>query len=307
MFFLLNCDLFDFGGGDTGGDDNNNDGGDGATTDSTEFVIIQGGTYTMGDVWNSGLMNEKPTHTVTISDLELGTREITHSEYIEFMNEAGIDSNAIHNGNQLIAIENDVCAISFDGTSFYFKGSIYADTINCPMIYVTWYGAIEYCNWLSEENDYQEVYTISEGNVSADFTKNGYRLPTEAEWEYAARSGGSDDHKWSGTNYESELGSYAWYNGNSGDFTHSVGTKLPNDIGIYDMSGNVLEWCWDWYGDYSSDPQTNPNGATGSNRILRGGCFHRGTANSRVAFRFYANPTSGTFNYGFRLALNSGS
>jgi len=303
LFFLLSCDLFDFGGDDGGGDF----GGDGGDTDTVGLVMIQGGTFTMGDVWDDGLMNEKPTHTVTLSDFYLGTKEITHLEYIEFMNEAGIDSTAIHNGNKLIAIDYSFTPVGYNGSSFYFKGSIYADSINCPMIYVSWYGAVEYCNWLSEEDEYQKVYTISEGSVTADFSKNGYRLPTEAEWEYAARSKGRDDCKYSGTNMENELDTYAWYNSNSGNKTHPVGTKQSNDLGLYDMSGNVREWCWDGYGTYSSNSQTNPSGPIGTNRVLRGGSWLRSASNCRVALRFNGHPVGTTFNYGFRLALNSGS
>jgi len=262
----------------------------------------------MGDVWDDGESTEKPTHTVTLNDFYLGTKEITHLEYVEFLNAAGIDSDAIHNGNKLISIDGSACAITHDGSSFYFKGSVYADTINCPMIYVTWYGALEYCNWLNEEDDYQQVYTITEGNVTADFSKNGYRLPTEAEWEYAARSKGRDDRKYSGTNTESELGTYAWYYSNSGSKTHAVGTKQHNNLGLYDMSGNVLEWCWDWHGDYPSNSQTNPTGpSTGSCRVLRGGSWHLNAWRCRIAYRDYNYLSIGYSFIGFRLALNSGS
>ncbi|NLA39788.1 MAG: SUMF1/EgtB/PvdO family nonheme iron enzyme, partial [Methanomicrobiales archaeon] len=189
-------------------------------------VFVQGGSFRMGDVWGGGFDGEKPIHNVTLSSFYIGKYEVTQALYKEIM------------GNN----------------PSYFKGD------NLPVVGVTWYNAVEFCNKLSEKAGLQKVYTISGTSVRADFTKSGYRLPTEAEWEYAARSGGREDRKWSGTNTEGELGNYAWYDSNSGNKTHPVGTKKANDLGIYDMSGNVYEWCWDWKGNYSSFSQTNPTG-----------------------------------------------
>ena len=133
-------------------------------------------------------------------------------------------------------------------------------------------------------------------------TGKRYRLPTEAEWEFAARGGNSSrGYKYSGSN---SLGSVAWYYGNSGDRTHAVGTKSPNELGIYDMSGNVWEWCQDWYGSYSSSSQRNPKGPnSGSNRVLRGGSWSINARYCRVSRRDYDTPVL-RFNFlGFRLAL----
>lgn len=128
-----------------------------------------------------------------------------------------------------------------------------------------------------------------------------FRLPTEAEWEYAARGGNkSKGYKYSGSNNVKEV---AWYEKNSGRGTHAVGTKQPNELGIYDMSGNVLEWCSDWYGNYSSSSQTNPTGPTsGSYRVLRGGSWNHIARGCRVSFRSYDNPYD-RFNIGFRLVV----
>jgi len=136
---------------------------------------------------------------------------------------------------------------------------------------------------------------------------NRYRLPTEAEWEYAARSGGKKE-KWAGTSNESQLGAYAWYGANSGSQTHSVGQKQPNGLGLYDMSGNVWEWCSDWYGDtyYGQSPKKNPKGpSSGEHRVLRGGSWYSDPVSARAADRVRLWPTGRVDSDGFRLALAS--
>ncbi len=133
-------------------------------------------------------------------------------------------------------------------------------------------------------------------------TGRNFRLPTEAEWEYAARGGNrSQGYKYAGSNIIDDV---AWYSGNSGSTTHPVATKTPNELGLYDMSGNVYEWCQDWYGYYSSDAQTNPTGPTsGSNRVLRGGSWGSGARYCRVSDRGHSTPASTGYNLGLRLAL----
>jgi formylglycine-generating enzyme required for sulfatase activity len=135
-------------------------------------------------------------------------------------------------------------------------------------------------------------------------TGKNYRLPTEAEWEFAARGGNqSRGYKYSGSN---TAGNVAWYYENAGGETHPVGTKSPNELGIYDMSGNVNEWCSDLYGKYSSDSQTNPKGAnSGYNRVLRGGGRLFNSRYTRVSFRNDGNPDFRISDFGFRLALSS--
>jgi formylglycine-generating enzyme required for sulfatase activity len=132
-------------------------------------------------------------------------------------------------------------------------------------------------------------------------TGKTFRLPTEAEWEYAARGGNkSKGYVYSGSN---EIDDVAWYNDNSGNTTHNVATKSPNELGIYDMSGNVWEWCQDWYGSYSSGSQTNPTGPTsGSYRVRRGGCWGNAASGCRVALRDYRTPTNSSDYLGLRLA-----
>ena len=133
-------------------------------------------------------------------------------------------------------------------------------------------------------------------------TGQRFRLPTEAEWEYAARGGNkSRGYQYSGSN---NIGDVAWYWDNSGEKTHPVGTKQANELGLYDMSGNVWEWCQDWYGSYSSNAQTNPQGPTsGSYRVNRGGSWWYDARGCRVAYRNVRSPGDRFDNLGFRLAL----
>ena len=133
-------------------------------------------------------------------------------------------------------------------------------------------------------------------------TGQNFRLPTEAEWEFACRGGNnSRGYKYSGSNY---IDNVAWYDGNSGDKTHPVATKSPNELGIYDMSGNVWEWCADWYGDYSSGRQTNPKGPyDGSYRVYRGGCWLYCVRYCRSSYRDGYDPTYRSDDLGLRLAL----
>ena len=133
-------------------------------------------------------------------------------------------------------------------------------------------------------------------------TGRSFRLPTEAEWEFAARGGNaSQGYTYSGSN---SIGDVAWYLGNSSSTTHEVATKAPNELGIYDMSGNVWEWCQDWWNSYSSDAQTNPTGPTsGSYRVIRGGSWLSDGNYCRVANRYNDTPSSRFSSFGFRLAL----
>ena len=133
-------------------------------------------------------------------------------------------------------------------------------------------------------------------------TGRTFRLPTEAEWEYAARGGNQSLHyKYSGSN---NIFDVAWHKGNSGDKTHAVGTKTANELGIYDMSGNVWEWCSDWYGDYSAGAQTNPQGpSSGSRRVVRGGIWNAIARFCRVSDRYGFDPNDSIIIFGLRLVL----
>ena len=160
----------------------------------------------------------------------------------------------------------------------YFKGS------NKPVEYVSWNDCLTFISRLNS------------------LTGKNFRLPTEAEWEYAARGGNkSRGYKYAGSNTLSDV---AWYSDNSSSTTHDVKGKQPNELGLYDMSGNVYEWCQDWFGTYSSSAQTNPTGpASGSYRVCRGGCWGYDAGRCRVSNRDYSTPTGCSSYLGLRLAL----
>lgn len=235
------------------------------TPDSSDMVIVEGGTFTMGS--NDGEPDEKPEHSVTVSSFMMGKYEVTQELWESVMGR----------------------------NPSLFKGS------SRPVEQVSWYDAVEFCNKLSEKEGLQKAYSGSGNDISCDFTSNGYRLPTEAEWEYAARGGNkSEGYKYSGSD---DLDQVGWNDDNSIDRTEEVGSKQPNEMGIYDMSGNIREWCWDWYDNYSSSSQTDPvNSNSGTNRVLRGGSWFSNAGDCRVAYRGNSSPELRHSNYGFRLA-----
>ena len=181
-----------------------------------------------------------------------------------------------------------------------------------PVENINWYHAIAFCNKLSIACGLEPCYTVTgvdfgtlqPGNIPkwddgtwnnavCDLHKNGFRLPTEAEWEWAAMGG--KDYKWAGTDSESEFGTYAWYQENSNEKTHQVKLKSPNGYGLYDMSGNVGEWCWDWYKNSTPAGGQDPTGAASGNmRVMRGGSW---SAFKRHALRAYRGPVKPDENY----------
>ncbi len=205
-----------------------------------------------------------------------------------------------------------------------------------PVELVTWYDAVEFCNKLSEREGRQNAYTITErtptggypitsATVTMDISKNGYRLPTEMEWMWAAMGASSDARSgdivggvntggytkgYAGSTEtdgsQVNIGDYAWYSTNSGSTTHPVGTAgtsgHPNELVLYDMSGNVFEWCWDWYGDYSTSVQTDPTGpSSGTARVDRGGSWFSDASYCAVSYRGSHFPGGRTDDIGFRV------
>lgn len=230
----------------------------------------------MGDNVGDGYGNERPVHSVTLSAFMMSKTEVTQSQWSAVM----------------------------DTNPSYHTG------MNRPVDNVSWYDAISFCNKLSIAEGRTPCYTIN-GNASPKtwvsdsivMTKTGgYRLPTEAEWEYAARGCGQVI-KYAGTSDTALLKNYAWYWPTSESKTHDVATKLPNSIGLYDMSGNVWEWCWDWYDAYNSSDVTNPVGAPrGVWRALRGGgCFYENGPIIWLSLRGSNFPYTKNSAFGFRV------
>ncbi len=254
-----------------------------------QMVYVPAGTFTMGDAREEGDFTELPTHSVSLNSFYMSKYEVTQAEYAEIMGSYPAHDHGV--------------------------GEDY------PVYHVSWYSAIKYCNLLSMAEELTPVYSISGSTNPANwgavptnrdvtwdaalsnFNANGYRLPTEAEWEYAARGATNDpDYLYSGSE---DINDVAWYDDNSGGSTHIVGTKAPNALGLYDMSGNVYEWCWDWYSSdyYGSSPDNDPTGPeSGSRRVRRGGYWNYSAFFSRVADRRHSNPYESSHDYlGLRL------
>jgi sulfatase modifying factor 1 len=249
--------------------------------DIPEFVKVEGGSFDMGS--SSGRDNESPVHRVTLNSFSMSKYEITNKQYCAFLNEQGNESEG---GVEWIDLEgswnNEKCRIYERSGRFYVESG-YEDH---AVIYVSWYGARAYCTWLSKKIG-KEV-----------------RLPTEAEWEYAARGGKkSRGYTYSGSN---TIGEVAWYDVNDDNsvLVQKVGGKSQSELGLYDMSGNVYEWCSDWYGSYSSSPSRNPKGpSSGDYKVLRGGSWIVDASNCHVADRGFSYPDGRNYFSGFRVAL----
>ena len=275
--------------------------------------LVEGGTFMMGDTWGDGFSDEYPVHEVNLTyDYYMGKYEVTNGEYVEFLNSAGVASDGSKDGIRYIDIAFNYCNIEYRNGRFMLKES---GKVNYPVIEVTWYGAVAYCNWLSWQKGLPEAYEWDSGQNTyrlSDYPNNtGYRLPTEAEWEYAARGGQS--YKYAGSDDLDEVG---WYDGNSqnaryaifsGRGTQEAGQKKANGYGLYDMSGNVYEWCSDnWY-DYPDYTDTNPyyqkpENTGSSDRVIRGGSWYHFAYSCRVAIRHDHTPDFSYVNLGFRLA-----
>lgn len=218
------------------------------------MISVEGGTFMMGS--NDGDSDEKPVHQVTVSSFMIGKYEVTQKEWREVMG-----SNPSY----------------FTGDDLSVEG-------------ISWYDAVDYCNKRSIKEGLTPCYSGSGNSITCNWNANGYRLPTEAEWEFAARGGiKSKDYTYSGSDNIANVASYGEAEGQ----THTVDTKAPNELGIYDMSGNVWEWCWDWYDAryYVASLNPDPKGAgAGSERVLRGGSWAMDGFVCRVADRHSNKP-----------------
>ncbi len=241
------------------------------------MIPVEGGTFTMGATSEQGsdvYSDEKPAHQVTLSDYYIGETEVTQALWEAVMTYSGTTAT----GATILAYSS-----TWLGTS---PSSGYGLGDNYPAYHVS----------------YTDIVDLFLPRLNS-ITGQTFRLPTEAEWEYAARGGNkSKGYKYAGGN---TIGDVAWCISNSNSTTHPVKSKQPNELGLYDMSGNVWEWCSDWYGSYSSTSQTNPTGpATGSYRVLRGGSWGGDAGGCRVSGRDYGTPGYGSYYSGLRLVLS---
>jgi formylglycine-generating enzyme required for sulfatase activity len=239
------------------------------------MVRINGGSFLMGSPGNEPeRRGDEIQHQVTVSSFSMGKYEVTQAEY-----QAVMGTNPSH-----------------------FRGD------NRPVEMVSWFNAIEYCNKLSQREGLTPAYTVNGENVTWNQSANGYRLPTDAEWEYACRAGTTTPFS-TGNNITTDQanydGDYPYNNNPKGEDrgrTVPVGSFAPNPWGLYDMHGNVFEWCWDWYGAYAAEAQTDPvDASSGSNRVIRGGYWYYGASLARSVYRLYNYPYARLYGIGFRL------
>lgn len=240
---------------------------------NADMILVAGGSFYMGD--EGGNKSEKPVHEVEISSFYMSNHEVTQAEWMSIM-----------------------------GTNPSYCVGSHFDEKYQPVERISWKQAIDYCNKRSLSEGLKKCYTITNGDVSCDFSANGYRLPTEAEWEYAARGGSKGkDKKYSGG---SNIDSVAWYIGTTG-FPRPVMSKAPNKLGLYDLSGNVWEFCWDRYNEdyYAKSPKANPRGAGSSSissaYVARGGSAYNNAATCTVFNRGYAVKKDVARTVGFRV------
>ncbi len=274
---------------------------------SGDFALIPAGLFFMGDSAGGGWSDEQPVHLVYVGEFYMEKYEVTKLLWDEV---------------RTWGMSRGYSMATGDG-----KG------VNHPVYNVSWYDAVKWCNARSEREGLMPCYTVngavyrsgSSDNVACNWNAGGYRLPTEAEWEKAARGGWwGERYPWGDlishgqANYHSSGFYHGNLSGNSGyhplyatgewPFTSPVGSFLPNDYDLYDVSGNVEEWCWDWFsGDYYGvSPDQNPSGPpTGSLRVLRGGGWNYDASTCRVAYRFFSSPDQASKDMGFRVARSS--
>ncbi len=307
-----------------------------------DMAYIPYGGFEMGNHFSEGTSSERPLHAGLLDSFLMGKYEVTNRQYCDFL-------NAAEDGNEIKVDAGIVYASSDDSNSYPYcdtstnssysqidynnvsgtfsvrtKGQPPRDMSNDPMVLVSWYGAAAYCNWKSGEEEYQQCYDINDPNWECDFSKKGYRLPTEAEWEYAARGGkpyrrfpwgdkinhDCANYAANGSAYTYDMSPYTTYtfhpDWNDGiyPYTSPAGSFSANCFRLFDMAGNVWEWCNDWYNStyYSTSPYDNPQGpVNGTFRVLRGGSWKYDASHCRMALRCSSYPIGRNDIFGFRV------
>ncbi|MBX3103096.1 MAG: SUMF1/EgtB/PvdO family nonheme iron enzyme [Bacteroidetes bacterium] len=254
------------------------------------MVSVQAGEFMMGDVQGTGEREENPVRRVKLDGFYMQTTEVTFAQFDRFYDETWYHRPEDYNWGR-------------------------GDTL--PVMGVSWYDAVLYCNWLSEKEGFQPCYVIDKlrsdsrnlalmdidkWTVTCNWQANGYRLPTEAEWEYAAR-GGHLGRPYPGAG-GTHIDSIAWYARNAEYRIRNVAVKQPNSLGIYDLTGNVAEWCWDWHAPTYDPSQThNPTGPDGGRaRVVRGGSWMDEPQHMRITYRSGRSPVERHMRHvGFRV------
>ncbi|MCF0206051.1 MAG: formylglycine-generating enzyme family protein [Bacteroidales bacterium] len=253
-----------------------------------EFVFVEGGTFIMGCTEEQGIdcyNDEKPAHEETVKDFYIGKYEVTVAQFAKFVEDTKYKTDAE---------KSDSSVVNVDGTRKYKHGVNWRcdshgveygkEDYNHPVAHISWNDAKAFCEWMSEKS----------GVI--------VRLPNENEWEYAARGGNmSRGSKYSGNSNITEV---AWYDANSGLETHEVGKKKPNELGVFDMSGNVYEWCGNWYSNFGSEASDVDDRIENKYIVVRGGSSFLNEKFSRVSYRYSRTPSTCGCQYGFRVVIS---
>lgn len=329
----------------TGGQAQVATGGAVAQSEMRDMQLIEGGTFQMGDVFDEGVRFATPVHEVTVSSLYLNKYEVTVEEFSAFVKDTGYVTSAetgsdsppqsgkvpapqtqaeydarMASGGAWI-LDPGVHETSW-GLGANWRNPLYQQSPQDPVVCVSWTDAVNYCNWLSTREGLPVAYDVktgalldAEGRPTTDVTKvKGYRLPTEAEWEYSARErgrkvrfgNGQDVARPTEINFNAAEGEFAFADrGKLRGKTAPVGSFKSNSLGLHDMSGNVWEWCSDFVGRYPNKPQTDPyqqQGLMGPRRAARGGPWAGDASIARVSVRLGWVAQDRCNNIGFRVA-----
>lgn len=292
-----------------------------------DMILIPGGAFLMGDHYSDVYRHGRPIHAVKIDSFYMGKYEVTHQQYCAYLNSAKAQglievrhgvayalgrSEPYSNTNRASLYSQ----IRYDNGVFQVRTRDGYNMAEHPVVEVSWYGAVAYCNWRSQQEGYKQCYDLQ--SWDCDFDKHGYRLPTEAEWEYAARGGCYGPYyefPWCDNSIDcskaNDRQGIEYFcnplNLSSRPYTSPVGYYPANPYGLYDMAGGVWERCHDWYSStyYRISPYNNPKGPdNGTSRVFRGGGWSCSPHGCRVAHRDHSNPAFRSSNGGFRVVLD---